>query len=105
LKIKKTFPNLSNNKIEQVQKVINGPNNKTKLRVAMTTKGLSQKQVIIPMSNDIAKEFIKELSSHITNINHALKVIKSSILADFICVENKGIVVTTNNVVSGSDLQ
>ena len=41
LKIKKTFPNLSNNKIKQVQKVINGPNNKTKLRIAMTTKGPS----------------------------------------------------------------
>jgi len=41
LKIKETFPNLSNNKIEQVQKVINRPNNKTKLRIAMTTKGPS----------------------------------------------------------------
>ena len=105
LKIKETFLNLSNNKIEQVQKVINGPNNKTKPKVAMTTKGLSQKQVIIPMSNVITKEFIKESSLHVTNINRALKVIKSSILADFICVEDKGIVVTTNNVVSGSDLQ
>jgi len=105
LKIKETFLNLSNNKIEQVQKVINGPNNKTKPRVTITTKGLSQKQVIIPMSNDIIKEFIKELSSHVTNINCALKVIKSSILADFIYVEDKDIVVTINNVTSGSDLQ
>jgi len=57
------------------------------------------------MSNDIAKEFIKESSSHVANINCALKVIKSSMLADFICVEDKGIVVTTNNVALGSDLQ
>jgi len=41
LKIKETFPNLSNNKIEQVQKVINEPNNKTKPRIAITTKGPS----------------------------------------------------------------
>ena len=57
------------------------------------------------MSNNIAKEFIKESSSHIANINHALKVIKYSMLADFIYVEDKGIVVTTNNVALGSDLQ
>jgi len=57
------------------------------------------------MSNNIAKEFIKDSSSHIVNINHALKAIKSSMIADFICIENKGIVITTNNVSSGSDLQ
>ena len=56
------------------------------------------------MSNDIAKEFIKDSSSHVVNINHALKAIKSSTIADFICVEDKGIVIMTNNVSSGSDL-
>ena len=105
LKIKETFLNLSNNKIKQVQNVINGANNKSKLKIAMTTKGSSQKQVIIPMSNNIAKEFIKELNSHVANINRALKAIKSNTLADFICAEDKGIAVTTNNVVSGLDLQ
>jgi len=105
LKIKETFSNLSNNKIKQVQKVINRPNNKSKLRISMTTKDPSHKQVIIPMGNNITKEFIKESNSHITNINCALKAIKSSMIADFICVDNKGIVITTNNVVSGLDLQ
>ena len=105
LKIKETFLNLSNNKIKQVQNVINGANNKSKLKIAMTTKGSSQKQVIIPMSNNIAKEFIKELNSHVANINHALKAIKSNTLADFIHAEDKGIAITTNNVVSGLDLQ
>ena len=105
LKIKETFLNLSNNKIKQVQNVINGANNKSKLKIAMTTKGSSQKQVIIPMSNNIAKEFIKELNSHVANINRALKAIKSNTLADFIHAEDKGIAVTTNNVVSGLDLQ
>ena len=98
------FSNLSNNKIEQVQKVINGQNNKTKLRIAMTTKGPLQKQVIILMSNNITKEFIKELNLYIANINCVLKAIKSSTLVDFIYVENKGIVITTNNVVLGLDL-
>ena len=105
LKIKGTFPNLPNKKIEQIHKVINSSNDKAKLRISMTTKGLLWKQVIVPMSNNIAKEFIKDSSSHIVNINHALKAIKSSMIADFICIENKGIVITTNNVSSGSDLQ
>jgi len=105
LKIKETFPNLSNNKIKQVQKVINRSNNNSKPRISMTTKGSSRKQVIIPIGNDIAKKFIKELNSHITNINRALKVIKSSTITDFIRVDDKGIVVTTNNVASSSDLQ
>jgi len=63
------------------------------------------KQVIIPMGNDIAKEFIKESNSYVTNINYALKAIKSSTIANFICVDDKGIIITTNNVVSGLDLQ
>ena len=71
----------------------------------MTTKGPFHKQVIIPMSNDITKEFIKESNSHITNINHALKAINFSMIADFIHVDNKGIVITTNNVALGLDLQ
>ena len=105
MKIKEIFPNLLNNKIEQVQKVINGPKNKSKPRISITTKGSSCKQVIISMDNDITKEFIKESNSHITNINCALKAIKSSTIADFIHIDDKGIVVTTNNVVSSSDLQ
>ena len=96
------FPNLLNKKIEQVQKVINGSNNKSKPRITMTTKGLSRKQVIIPINNNIAKEFIKNSSLHIVNINQALK---ASTIANFIQVEDKGIVITTNNVSSDSDLQ
>ena len=105
LKIKETFPNLLNNKIEQVQKVINRSNNKSKPKISMTTKNPSYKQVIIPMGNDITKKFIKESNLHITNINHALKAIKSSTIANFIHINDKGIVITTNNIVSGSDLQ
>jgi len=57
------------------------------------------------MNNDIAKEFIKNSSKHIVNINHALKTIKSNTIANFIHVDSKSIIITTNNVSSGSDLQ
>ena len=99
------FLNLPNKKIKQVQKVINGSNNKTKPRITMTTKGLLQKQVIVLMSNDITKEFIKDSNSYVANINYAFKAIKSNMLADFMYVEDKGIVLTTNNISLGSDLQ
>ena len=98
------FPDLSNKKIDPIQKVINEKNNKPKLRINMTTKGSSHKQVIIPMPNKLDKNFTKDSASHIININHALKNIKSNICADFIISDSKGIIITTNNVASNSDL-
>ena len=71
----------------------------------MTTKGLSQKQVIIPMGNNSASGFIKYLSTHVININRVLKNIKSNTMTDFIHINNKGIIITTNNIASPLDLQ
>jgi len=105
LKIKEIFPNLSNKKTKEMQKIINSSNEKVKPKINMTTKGLSRKQVIIPMNNNIVKEFIKRSSKHIVNINCALKMIKSNTIANFIHVDSKGIIITTNNISSGSDLQ
>ena len=105
LKIKEIFPNLSNKKTKEMQKIINSSNEKVKPKINMTTKGLSRKQVIIPMNNNIVKEFIKRSSKHIVNINCALKMIKSNTIANFIHVDSKGIIITTNNISLGSDLQ
>ena len=71
----------------------------------MTMKGPSRKQVIIFMSNELGKRFIKDFVFHITSINFALKSIKFNVCADFIYADNKGIIISTNNVVSNSDLQ
>jgi len=57
------------------------------------------------MNNEVAKRHLKDMSIHIININCALKNIKSNVIADFIYVDNKGIIITTNNVASPSDLQ
>jgi len=105
LKIKKAFPNLPNKKIDTIQKVVDGSNNKPKPRLNMTTKGSSHKQVIVPMNNKLGKRFIKDSVSHVTNINHALKSIKSSVCTNFIYADNKGVIISTNNVASNSDLQ
>ena len=80
LKIKKIFPNLPNKKINLVQKVMNGDNSKPKPKINMTTKGPLCKQVIVPINNKLAKRFLKDLSIHIININHALKNILSNIV-------------------------
>jgi len=65
----------------------------------MTTKEPSRKQVIIPMNDENKVKFMKALSSHITNLNHALKGIKLDIVADFVCSEPNGIIIVTKKVV------
>ena len=105
LQIKESFPNLPNAKIDLIQKVINSSNSKPKPRINMTTKGPSCKQVIVPISNNLSKKFTKNSSIHVININQALKGINSKTIVDFIRVEDKGIVITTNNISLNSDLQ
>ena len=56
------------------------------------------------MNNKSKLQFIKNLSSHIANINRILKNIKSKIVADFNRVENSGIIITTNKVAAPLDL-
>ena len=104
LKIKKTFLNLQDHKIKQVQKIISGVT-KPKPCISMTTKGPLKKQVIIPINIEHAKYFIRESSSHVTNINRALKNIKLNIMADFIQTDVKRVIISTNNIISPSDLQ
>jgi len=43
-------------------------------------------------------------NKYVSNINKALKDIKSDILADFIQANNKGLKITTNKVISTLDL-
>ena len=104
LKIKKAFPSLQNKKIKLVQKIISSKG-KLKPCINMTIKEPLHKQVIVPMSINNANSFVKDSSIHITNINRSLKNIKSDVMADFICINNKGIVISTNKVASSSNLQ
>ena len=105
LKLKETFPNLPNKKIDMVQKVINGSSKKSKPKINMTTKGPFQKQVIMLINSELSKKFIKDSNMHVININHALKNICSNTIADFICADDKGVVIMTNNISSNADLQ
>ena len=71
----------------------------------MTTKSPSCKQVIILINSEAVGRFLKDSSIHIININCTLKNIKSKIMANFIYIEDKGIIISTNNVVLPSNIQ
>ena len=57
------------------------------------------------MNNNNRIKFVAELSTHISNINRALKNLKLDIKADFVWVEQAGIIIVTNKIASSLDLQ
>jgi len=57
------------------------------------------------MNDDNKKNFMKESSSHVTNMNSTLKNIKSDVMVDFVWVNSRGITIVTNKVASSLDLQ
>jgi len=83
LKIKKAFPTLNTKKIDQVNNIVKG-NPKLKLKIQMTTKGPSRKQVIIPMSKDNIDAFMKNSFLHMANINRQLRNVKLEVLTNYI---------------------
>ena len=56
------------------------------------------------MSSYNADRVIAKSNAHIVNINRLLKDIKSDILADFMCSDNKDIIIMTNKIATASDL-
>jgi len=103
LKIKETFPSLNAQKIDQVNNIVNGQS-KPKPCIKMTTKGPFRKQVIISMSRENVKSFMKNLSLHVANINRLLHNAKSDVLVDYICSDSTGITIITSKVSQQSDL-
>lgn len=77
---------------------------KKKPRFNITIKDSLKKQVLVPMSSTNSNKFMAMSSIHITNINRALKDIKSNIMANFVWADQRGLTITTNKVVSMSDL-
>lgn len=104
LKIKEMFLTLKAKNIKNIQRIVKG-DAKPKPHIHMTTKGPFWKQVIVPMSDDNKKGFMKESSLYVTNINRALKQIKLEVMVDFICLDTTGITIVTNKVTTNHDLQ
>jgi len=103
LKIKEMFPALNTIKIDQINSIVHGQN-KPKPRIKMTTKGLSRKHIIIPMSSDNTASFMKNSSLNVANINRELQKAKTNVLVDYIWSDNTGIAIVTNKVAQQSDL-
>jgi len=78
--------------------------NKPRLRINMTTKGLLHCQIIVPICTENVTKIIAKSSKHMANINHLLKNIKSNIVADFIWANSKDIIIITNSITTQSDL-
>jgi len=92
LKIKETFLSLKVKNIENIQKIIKGDSN-PRPHIKMTTKGLSKKQIIIPINNNNKKIFMGESSSYISNINRSLRNIKSDMMVDFVQQDTVSIII------------
>ena len=98
VRVKEAFPALSADEVEKVLKIKNSRGNNKKPKINMTTRGLSRKEVIIPMAKNIAELIVNSAHTHITNINKCLRNAKSDIVADFIRITNNGIVITTSKL-------
>jgi len=69
LKIKEKFPELSNKKIEELNKSIFNNSGIPRLRINIITKGPSCKQIIVSIGNDNAKKIMNTSSKHVANLN------------------------------------
>jgi len=104
LKNKNAFSRLFSSKILRIHNVANNNGKKSKPKLNIATKKPSGKQIIIPMSKNNSNIIVSQANIHISNINRLLKGIKSEVSADFICSNNKEVIITTNKAVATSDL-
>ena len=101
-KLKNNFSNFSFKKIKDIYMAISNLG-KIKSCINITTKNSSCKQ-IISMKNNNSKKFIKSSDNYITNLNCALKNIKSDTIIDFIYIDHCSLIVIANKVVIPSKL-
>jgi len=91
------FPSLSADEVGKILKVKNSSEGKKKPKFNMTTRGLSRKEVIIPMAKLNTELIVKSAHIHVANINVCLKNSNSDIIVDSIHISNNGIIITTNH--------
>jgi len=104
LKIKELFPTLNAKKIDQINNIVKG-NPNLKHCIQMTMKGPSRKQIIGTMSIENNNTFMRNLATHVVNINRLLRNAKSKVLVDYIHSDPLRISVITNKVSLQSNLQ
>ena len=90
--------------MRKMLKVKNSGTDNKKPKINIMTRGLSRKEVIIPMAKSNTELIISSAHTHISNVNKCLKNSKSNIIADFIRITNNGIIITTNKPANTLDL-
>jgi len=103
LKIKDKYPNLPSKKIEDIHNIINSIG-KSKPYINMTTKDPSYKQIIVSIGSENINKFMASLDDYISNLNYALKSIKSNTIIDFIHSNYQGLIIMSNKAVFPSNL-
>lgn len=103
VKIKESFLSLLTKKIEEVQKIINKLK-KEKPKFGMAIKRLSRRQVLVLMSLVNSGKFMVLSNKYMFNISRALKKIKSNIMANFIWINSRELIITTTKVAFSLDL-
>ena len=77
---------------------MNNLGQKVKPKLNMTTKSPSRKQIIIPIKSNNAEIVIAKANIYVSNVNRLWMGVKSEIFINFICSDNKGLLITTNKV-------
>ena len=75
-----------------------------KLKINMTTRGQSRREIKISMTRANAELIVNSAHIHTTNINKCLKNSNSNIVTDFIRFNTNGIIIITNKPASNLDL-
>ena len=104
IQVKEVFPALSADEVGKMLKAKNNGVGMKKPKINMTTRRLSRKEVIIPMTKVNTKLIINLAYTHISNVNNCLKISKSNIITNFICINVNGIIIMTNKPASNLDL-
>jgi len=99
--ITEAFSALPNKKILQIYNAAFPTSTQRKIQI--TTKGLSRKQVLIPLNNNQIYIIIKNTNIYIRFINTQLKTIKSLTRTEYFCPTIEGISILTNYVLAESN--
>jgi len=95
---------LSIKQIEELNKSVFNNGSKPKPKINIMIKDPFHKQVIVPMGSENSKKFISLSDNHITNLNCALKNIKSKTIVNFIYIDYRGLIIISNKITSLLDI-
>jgi len=104
IRVKEAFLSLSADEVGKMLKAKNSSGGSKKLKINITMKGQSRREVIIPMIKTNAELIVNSAHIHTSNVNKCLKNSKSDTFADFIQLNINRIIIMTNKPTSDLDL-